>query len=91
MQNLLFQCSDFVDTYTPMIVQLLLEKVTPDRICEAIDLCSSSEVVDAPEGTMCAACEWVMSMVENFLLENRTESEIIDFLGNVCYSVLLLL
>lgn len=82
----LSQCSSFVDTYASAIVQLLLDRVSPQEICTHIKLCSATPAIEVPEGTVCAACEWVMSMVENFLLEDRTQTQIIQFLSNVCYS-----
>ena len=35
------QCDGIVKTYTPLIIQLLVAKLQPDQVCQALGLCSS--------------------------------------------------
>ena len=38
------ECDDFIEEYTPQIIQLLEEKLQPESLCKQIGLCSSVKV-----------------------------------------------
>jgi saposin len=36
------QCTTFVDTYGPILAQLLTKYITPDQVCDALKLCKNN-------------------------------------------------
>ena len=39
------ECDDFVKTYAPMIVQLLVQELDPEQVCTVIGLCSQNHLM----------------------------------------------
>ena len=68
-------CQDLVSMYTPYITHLLLQDEPPAKICQQLTLCPSSlkPFVGMPLSTECAACEWLMGVVEGWISSNSTE------------------
>ncbi|XP_038060562.1 uncharacterized protein LOC119731463 isoform X3 [Patiria miniata] len=78
------ECEEFVKEYAPQIIQLLLQFVTPTKVCDELKLCTPSQVeAKVPEtvgGIACGPCEMVAEHVEIILKEGSTQKEIEDFL-----------
>ncbi|XP_023348956.1 prosaposin [Eurytemora carolleeae] len=82
-------CERFVDSYTPMILSLIAESLTPDEICSALDLCTSQvvQVVEYErklEDTGCVLCEYVISNLDKILEDSTNKAEIKAALDSVC-------
>jgi saposin len=89
------ECMDFVTTETPAIIQLLLNKESPQTICTQLHACTSkfaekpkvAEVQPEQGGALCSICQVVISTVESYLASNATETQIINGLENLCNSL----
>jgi saposin len=78
-------CTAFVASYTPQLIQLLVNEASPEQVCTALNLCSSVIEVTKPEGELCVICEFVLATAEQYLTGNETEQQVILFIENVCY------
>ncbi|XP_019644751.1 PREDICTED: prosaposin-like [Branchiostoma belcheri] len=93
------QCDSLIDTYGPIIFNLLEQELDPEKVCQAIGFCPSlkalrmtvlqpaQEVVQTEkvgESVGCVICEFVMQLVDEELSANSTEKEITDALDKVC-------
>ncbi|KAL2779963.1 proactivator polypeptide-like 1 preproprotein [Daubentonia madagascariensis] len=86
------QCITLVDTYSPSLMHLVA-KVTPERVCKAIRLCSSRrrarEVHEAPattlsplmdpenQGSFCNGCKRLLSVSSHNLERKSTKRDIL--------------
>ena len=83
-------CKDFVDTYGPAVVEMLVQELDPKEVCTILGLCASSKraavktptVVKGDE--MCGVCETVIQYLDSILQENATEEEIKKDLERIC-------
>ncbi|KAI8521805.1 hypothetical protein Bbelb_015590 [Branchiostoma belcheri] len=93
------ECDTLIDTYGPIIFNLLSQELDPEKVCQAIGFCPSlkalrmsvlqpaQEVVQTEkvgESVGCVICEFVMQLVDEELSANSTEKEITDALDKVC-------
>ena len=82
------ECDVIVESYGPVIIDYIINKEDPETLCTQLDLCKrSSEEKQQPgplKGLECAACEYLMSLVESVLGNNATEQEIVQFVDKVC-------
>merc|ERR1712183_882082 len=75
------ECDDFIEEYTPQIIQLLEEKLQPESLCKQIGLCTSekkSKPVSDDEN--CEICKLVAEELDKLLDEDSTQKEIEDAL-----------
>merc|ERR1719158_2829042 len=87
-------CENFVETYTSTIINLIVNGLTPDEVCAALDLCSSStEIQTLPteveakvemEDTTCVLCEYVITTIDSMLEDKKNEEQIKAALESVC-------
>ncbi|PAA81918.1 hypothetical protein BOX15_Mlig034575g1 [Macrostomum lignano] len=85
------ECDGFVQQYTPIIIQLLVNGLSPQRICTVLGLCTQVQQPVSPvraklgaTSTACDTCQTVVVYVKSLLKENATEQEIIDTVEKVC-------
>ncbi|XP_066305176.1 prosaposin-like isoform X2 [Branchiostoma lanceolatum] len=93
------ECDSLMDTYGPIIFNLLEQELDPEKVCQAVGFCPSlqalsmaellpaKEVVQTEEvgqSVGCVICEFVMQLVDEELSANSTEKEIQDALDKVC-------
>ncbi|XP_059176040.1 uncharacterized protein LOC131955787 isoform X3 [Physella acuta] len=79
------ECDSFVNTYGPLVVQLLIQELQPDQICQLLKLCKTQTRLDAKVGdAACVLCEYVMTELDNILAQNTTEAQIEAALNKVC-------
>ncbi|PIK44812.1 hypothetical protein BSL78_18317 [Apostichopus japonicus] len=80
------QCQQFVDQYTPTIINLIVQNVSPQLICRTLGLCKASSESDVHEqlGPTCVLCQYVMKEVESLLAKESTISDIEAALDKVC-------
>ncbi|XP_076318042.1 prosaposin isoform X17 [Tachypleus tridentatus] len=88
------ECEAFVNKYTEMMVDLLIQEINPEKVCEALKQCPVSfctererndilisEVSDSFE---CLLCKQVMTYLEKELEDKPTEEAIKNALEKVC-------
>lgn len=96
--QLIHQCVDFVDTYGPAVVRLILQELDPHLVCTVLHLCDSSTATEAVaaqpivlpsnddvnnEG--CTVCVLVLEYIESMITQNSSIAEIQALLDHVCY------
>jgi saposin len=79
------ECQTLIQSYGPIIFQMLVNKVDPQQICTAIGLCTGTLKVSKPvAGTECVLCEFVLKEVDALLGANATEAQVLAALAKVC-------
>ena len=80
------QCTQFVDKYTDMIIDMITKSMTPDQICQALGLCQQRRqaVEGRPHGRFCALCEYAIAEVDKMVEDKQNEKKIKDALDQVC-------
>ena len=83
------ECDVIIETYGPVIIDYLINKEDPKTLCTQLGICKRmSQEGGAQPGPLggleCAACEYLMSLVESVLGNNATEAEIVQFVDKVC-------
>uniref|UniRef100_A0A023G3H6 Putative prosaposin n=1 Tax=Amblyomma triste TaxID=251400 RepID=A0A023G3H6_AMBTT len=82
------KCVNMVNTYYDMLVNLLLQELVPEQVCQELGLCSSapgkSTGTQLPTSEECPLCEIIVKLIYNELKDQRTEQEIKDMLDKVC-------
>jgi len=74
----------------PLLVQLLESQLPPQRVCELLKFCTSTHVTTKAVrsfpslGDDCETCTTIVTLAENALKENGTETEIAELLNSVC-------
>jgi phytepsin len=69
------ECQQIVDQNGPEIIDWLNSGVSPQEVCEAMQVCP---------GAFCAPCETLMYYVELVLKDNATDQEVIELLEQLC-------
>jgi len=77
------QCVNLIEAYGDEMIQMFLNKETPDVICKQLSLCSSARA-SVSSGALCALCEWVVQESEQYLAQNSTEAQIQAALDSAC-------
>ncbi|CAN0900952.1 Aspartic proteinase A1 [Linum grandiflorum] len=92
------ECKTVVSQYGETIIQMLLAKNEPQKICSQISLCEfdgsrgvsmgiesvvKENIEKASEAT-CAACEMAVVWMQNQLKQNETQERILDYANNLC-------
>ncbi|XP_069741979.1 prosaposin [Narcine bancroftii] len=88
------ECADFLDQYGKVLIQLLVQKVDPARVCTFLGVCKKpKDLVVDPIKTkpsqlevqvFCEVCKEMVEYLDNLLEENRTEEMIMVALKKVC-------
>ena len=83
------ECKQFVDEYGPAVVDLILQDVSPDKICEFFKLCDNATTVLVEEkvkptsllqnspSAECLLCEFFITTLSNYVNQNSSEVLII--------------
>ena len=82
-------CKKFVPLAVDELKTYILEKLTPQKICSTLKMCSPSEIMQlaapkAQDSSMCLACEYVISVADNWLIANNTQQSVQAVLDRVC-------
>lgn len=79
-------CDTLVNTYTPQLLQMLVNRYSPEEVCTGIGACKpSAPAVQVSEPVLCEACEFVVGGVEKIIGNDKTQQNIEDALQLVCY------
>jgi len=82
-------CEDFVEKYTSVVINFIVSGLSPDEVCSALKLCSSSvPEVNTPAplktDTSCVLCEYVITTVDSMLEDKANQDQIKAALETVC-------
>ncbi|KAL0231078.1 hypothetical protein GEMRC1_010483 [Eukaryota sp. GEM-RC1] len=78
-------CVGMIEQYGNMIIDMLVERFTADIVCKALKLCPEVVYLDSENGwTGCKICTYLIGKIEQFLHEESTVQEIIEFVENAC-------
>nr|XP_034314915.1 uncharacterized protein LOC105340758 isoform X1 [Crassostrea gigas] len=79
------ECTDFVNQYADLVINLLIQEGDPKTVCKALNLCQASAKAKSVDASVeCILCEYIMSEVDNILKENRSREAIENALKMVC-------
>jgi len=70
------ECDMILEQYGQQIVQWLESGVTPEQVCEVVDVC--------PDSSLCSTCEQLMYYVQLLLQNNATAEEVLKVMELVC-------
>jgi len=85
-------CKGLVAAYGPDLIQYVVNKESPAVACGAVGLCGNGTAVVAPlpksaniqSELSCGVCTYVVGMVENYLGQNTTESDVLTLIEKDC-------
>ncbi|GFR60011.1 proactivator polypeptide, partial [Elysia marginata] len=80
------QCDQLVATFTPEVLDLLLE-IKPNQWCSALLTCQSSLASGSKklrDSNTCTICEFAMTELDQILGQNATKEQIEEALDKVC-------
>ncbi|KAJ4459565.1 putative Proactivator polypeptide [Paratrimastix pyriformis] len=78
-------CKSFIDEYTPQLIDLFVKDVPADKICKTMRLCGTSKPAPVHTPSLeCTVCQFIMSELESFLTQAKTEEEIVKAVEQVC-------
>ncbi|GIY67639.1 hypothetical protein CEXT_229032 [Caerostris extrusa] len=72
------KCINFVNTYTDMIVTLLMQELDPAMVCAELKLCTA-------KGMECQACQYALHFLQELLMGNETQEEVKNALKSFCH------
>jgi len=87
------ECTNFVDTYTDIIIDMLTKEVTPSELCTELGLCKPKDpatdiqVVDTGKGAYCTLCEYAMTALDQALEDSRNIYTIEKEMEVLCQSL----
>jgi len=83
------QCTALVETYIQVIVQEIVNGLSPKNICGAsgLNLCPALEMTQVQTNPLCAVCTLVAVQLSERLADNATQAQIIEALDEACKSV----
>lgn len=93
-------CDAFVKQYTPVVMQLIANDVSPALVCSVVGLCASESVPavknydksavkssvksSVKSATVCDICQTIVNYAKSLLKENATEQEIAQLIEKAC-------
>jgi saposin len=91
------ECLAFVKLYIPYVVELIVQELTPDQICQTLGLCTAAvkqvgqsqvtqmnAVSSVKSSVTCTVCIEIFQILDQILPEQATEAEIEKALNQVC-------
>eukprot|EP01097_Dermamoeba_algensis_P006009 TRINITY_DN3786_c0_g1_i1.p1 TRINITY_DN3786_c0_g1~~TRINITY_DN3786_c0_g1_i1.p1 ORF type:complete len:388 (-),score=76.32 TRINITY_DN3786_c0_g1_i1:101-1264(-) len=80
-----YVCRAAVEQYGKQIIQLLINNEDPQKVCQIVQLCTSSKFREVKADPVpCYLCKYLVQTLETFVTENTTEAEIITLADNIC-------
>ncbi|GBP82642.1 hypothetical protein EVAR_48523_1 [Eumeta japonica] len=82
------ECKQFVSSYGPAVIALLVQEIDPASVCPALGLCPNTSEVRRvainSDKSNCPLCLFAVEQLETVLKNNRTEENIRHALENLC-------
>ncbi|CAF3317643.1 unnamed protein product, partial [Rotaria sp. Silwood2] len=87
------QCKAFVQTYAPILVELIVELDDPNVVCEWLTLCpkSSNKFIQIPaikgrklKSLPCNLCQYLVNYLDAIIQSNSTETKFEEALDRAC-------
>lgn len=78
------QCKRFVEEYADLVIELLADNVTPAAMCNALNLCTTSNVLVMKPERRCLTCEVLMESLRAVLTDADVDEEFNDSLLKAC-------
>ncbi|XP_060081397.1 prosaposin-like [Ylistrum balloti] len=95
--NLIAECKNFVDEYTPFVLDLLAGELNPATFCKDLGVCSAKQAVKTTPSkaviktikadSTCVFCEFSMREAAKFLNEKSTKEEVRSVLDKMCNEI----
>merc|ERR1719317_1103884 len=83
--NLKDTCDTLVAQYTPQLIDLLLQQVTPKKLCAELQLCPESQkVLKAKSEVGCNLCTVVTTYLDDVIGSESTKQDVEQALDKVC-------
>merc|ERR1719466_731035 len=83
--NLKDTCDTLVAQYTPQLIDLLLQQVTPKKLCAELQLCPEShKVLKARSEVGCNLCTVVTTYLDDVIKSESTKEDVEAALDHVC-------
>ncbi len=81
-------CDVLIETYLPEIIELIISKEPPSKICEQLKLCAKlsvkSENGSENGSEICPLCKLIVKEIEARLLKGETEEKILEEVEQIC-------
>jgi len=87
-------CEQFVDTYVTAFLEFISKGLSPEELCDALDMCSAVDDLsidlygiakeDESDDSACVICEYIVSYLDKALKDKTNEAEIKQALDEVC-------
>ncbi|XP_033224393.1 prosaposin [Belonocnema kinseyi] len=78
------ECNQFVNQYADVVIDLLVQEVSPKEICTMIGLCSDSRLQIKESVAECALCQTVVSTIDKLLGDPKVDNNIEEIVSKVC-------
>ena len=84
-QQWITTCQTMVKKYGPEIIAYIVDTETPELACKELGLCTSDASMVKNSGAVdCIACQFLAKQVEQYVVQNKTEQEILSVLDTDC-------
>ncbi|CAB3223198.1 unnamed protein product [Arctia plantaginis] len=82
------QCDQFIDQYADIVINLLIQELSPKQVCTEIKLCpqnSDRKFEEVKESILdCAVCETVVMAVRKVLSNEKVDRNIVHIIEKSC-------
>ncbi|CAB4061612.1 PSAP [Lepeophtheirus salmonis] len=83
------QCKTLVDKYTDEIINGIIRDLSPQEICEQLELCKPSIVIVKKDNSSdntagCALCEYIIGQLDTYLNKKGNRDSIENALESIC-------
>merc|ERR1719495_2900589 len=74
------KCENFINAYAEQVIQMIADNLTPDEICQALELCAAPP----PQDNTCIVCKYVVKTVDRMFADEQDIEEIKEELEQAC-------
>jgi saposin len=78
-------CTNFVQSYTVQILQLIEQGIEKIEICKKFGYCAAANaIVDQSNAMGCTMCTTIVEQIEKAMVSTKVESEIVELVKKLC-------
>jgi len=77
-------CTNFVQTYTVQIMQLIEQGIDKNAICKKFGYCAVQFNVAEQNAMGCTICTTIVDKIEQVIVSTKVESEVIELVKKLC-------